>query len=227
MNLPSTSAEVVLYDSALGGTPDVQGKLLFQTSPNALAVQTFDAGATTLDTGLGRHDAAGYMIAPSHRPRLDRSRGYTIELTVQIVEESHGDSDKNGDDIGDRAGFSVIALSDDLKGIELGFWKDEIWAQEDGAAEPPGGALFTHAEGAAFDTTADLTRYTLTVQDDVYRLSTGGQAVLSGRLRDYTAFDGPVNPYSTPNFVFLGDDTGSAQAVIRLSYVAVRENAGM
>jgi hypothetical protein len=228
MNPPSTTTtKIVLYDSALGGTPDVQGKLMFHASPDALAVQTFDAGATTLDTSRGRHDAAGYMIAPSHRPRLDRRKGYTIEFVAQIVEESHGASDKNGDDIGDRAGLSVIALSDDLKGIEIGFWKDEIWAQEDGAAEPPGGTLFTHAEGAAFDTTGDLTRYTLTVKDNSYRLSTQGQAILSGRLRDYTAFEGPVNPYRTPNFVFLGDDTGSAQAVIRLSYVAVTENTGM
>jgi hypothetical protein len=32
---------------------------------------------------------------------------------------------------------------------------------------------------------------------------------------------GPVNPYRTPNFIFLGDDTSSAQARIKLAYVAV------
>jgi hypothetical protein len=45
--------------------------------------------------------------------------------------------------------------------------------------------------------------------------------VLSGSLRDYTAFSGPVDPYETPNLIFIGDDTSSASARIRLSYVSV------
>src|SRR5262249_6811999 len=123
--------------------------------------------------------------------------------------------------LGDRAGFSVIALSSDTRGIELGFWEDQIWAQEAGAAEPPEGALFTHAESAPFDTASHLTDYTLTIRGDDYELSSAGVAILHGRLRDYTTFEGPVNPYRTPNFIFLGDDTGSARALIRLAYVAL------
>jgi len=53
-----------------------------------------------------------------------------LSFTVQVVEEYHADSDKDGDGVGDRAGFSVIALSSDAQGIEVGFWKDQIWAQE-------------------------------------------------------------------------------------------------
>ena len=59
------------------------------------------------------------------------------------------------------------------------------------------------------------------MRDDRYELSSDGVSILRGRLRDYTAFEGPVNPYRTPNFIFLGDDTGSARAVIRLMYVAL------
>jgi hypothetical protein len=40
------------------------------------------------------------------------------------------------------------------------------------------------------------------------------------------SFEGPVNPYRTPNFIFLGDDTGSARAKIRLAYVAVSRPTG-
>jgi hypothetical protein len=143
---------------------------------------------------------------------------------VQLLDEYHDDSDKDGDGIGDRAGFSVIALSSDTRGIELGFWMDQVWAQEDGAAEPPGGSLFTRAEHAPLDTTSRLVAYTLAVRGDSYVLSADGGLVLSGRLRDYTRFEGPVNPYRTPSFIFLGDDTGSARAQIRLAYVALTAN---
>jgi hypothetical protein len=140
---------------------------------------------------------------------------------MQLLEEYHADSDKDGDGVGDRAGFSVIALSSDARGIELGFWPDQVWAQEDGTAEPPNGTLFTHAESALCDTISRLAAYTLTVRGDGYELSSDGATILRGRLRDYTSFDGPVNPYRTPNFIFLGDDTGSARAKIRLAHVAV------
>jgi len=49
----------------------------------------------------------------------------------------------------------------------------------------------------------------------------GGTPDQQGKLRDYTAFEGPVNPYRTPNVIFLGDNTTSAQARIKLAYVAV------
>lgn len=220
--LPSEPTEVILYDAALGGTPDAQGKLAFRASPEARAVQTFADGAAILDTMAQQRDSAGYFGNPKELPTLDRRRGYALHFVVQLVEEFHGDSDKDGDGQGDRAGFSVIALSNDTRGIELGFWPDEVWAQEDGAAEPPGGRLFTRAEHAAFDTASRLVAYTLAIRGDAYELSSEGGAILRGRLRDYTTFEGPVNPYRTPNFLFLGDDTSSARAKIRLAHVALR-----
>ena len=211
---------LVLYDAARGGTPETQSRLVFRASPGAAATQAFADGATMLDSMARTADAAGYFADPRALPALDRAAGYALHVTVQLIAEDHADSDKDGDGIGDRAGFSVIALSRDQKGIELGFWLDQIWAQEDGAAEPPGGTLFTHAEQAAFDTSA-LATYTLTIRGDGYALSSAGAPILSGSLRDYTAFEGPVNPYRTPNFIFLGDDSGSARARIRLAYLAL------
>jgi hypothetical protein len=220
MTNPSDQASIVLYDAALGGTPDTQGKLTYRDARAAAATQLFADGCTTLDTMTNQQDSAGYIANPRAIPALDRQNGYTLRFTVQVAEEYHADSDKDGDGVGDRAGFSVIALSSDTRGIELGLWPDEIWAQDDGAAEPPAGTLFTRAEHAAFDTT-NLTTYTLAVSGDTYELSCDQHSILRGRLRDYTTFEGPVNPYRTPNFIFLGDDTGSARAKIRLAYVAV------
>jgi hypothetical protein len=212
---------ITLYDAALGGTPDTQGKLVFRTSPEAIAAQTFADGCTILDSNASQKDAAGYSPDPRAIPALDRAAGYALSFSVQVVAEYHADSDKDGDGVGDRAGFSVIALSSDTKGIELGFWQDEVWAQEQGVAEPPAGTLFTRAESAPFDTAARLAAYTLTVLGDSYDLSSDGVSILRGRLRDYTTFEGPVNPYRTPNFIFLGDDTTSARAIVKLSFVAV------
>lgn len=219
-NLSSNKPSIILYDATLGGTPDTQGKLVYRTSPDTAATQFFADGSTTLDSTAIQIDAAGYFGNPKIIPALDRAAGFRLSFTVQLIEERHADSDKDGDGVGDRAGFSVIALSSDLHGIELGFWPEQIWAQEDGAAEPPSGTLFTHAEHAYFDTTR-LIGYALAIQGDRYDLAADGQSILSGRLRDYTAFEGPVNPYRTPNFIFLGDDSGSAQAKIRLAYVAL------
>jgi hypothetical protein len=119
----------------------------------------------------------------------------------------------------DRAGFSLLVVSSDKRGIELGFWIDEIWAQEGGSSWP-----FTHAEGAAFTTTSDLIDYRLIVLGERYTLTANGTTVLSGPLRDYTLAPPPplpANPYTTPNLIFLGDDTSSARAKIKFRYAAV------
>jgi hypothetical protein len=222
---PVDPATIVLYDATLGGTPDTQGKLAYRASPEAAAAQWFADGCTVLDSMASQRDSAGYFGPSQALPALDRAQGFALHFTVQVVDEYHADSDKDGDGVGDRAGFSAIALGSDMRGIELGFWPGEVWAQQDGAAEPPAGTLFTRAEHAPFDTSSRLVAYTLAIHGDTYTLSAGGAPILSGRLRDYTAFEGPVNPYRTPNFIFLGDDTGSARAKIRLADVGVSVGA--
>ena len=224
---PIVGVSSVLYDGSLNigsGLPGDQEFLYI--SDSAAATQTFASGVTTLDTTLTQTISAGYFhnyfLAP--KPTLlNQNTGFTVKFTAQVVSEDHTDSDKNGDAIGDRAGFSIIAISSDKKGIELGFWENEIWAQEGGTSPN----LFTYAEGAAFDTTSALHPYELTVLGDYYSLSVSRTFILSGTVRDYTAF-APPNPlldvYELPNFIFLGDDTSSASADIKLAYVSVITN---
>lgn len=208
--LPVLTTTQVLYDGALGGTPDTQGlTYITQPVPPSQATQTYSNGVTILDTTAVTSDYAGYFNDPPQQFPLSRTLGYTFTFSVQLEAETHLNNN--------RAGFSIIALGEDVMGIELGFWADEIWAQED---DDPG-PIFTHAEGVTFDTTAEITLYELAVLSDTYTLWADGIAVLTGPLRDYTAFSGTIDPYETPNLLFLGDDTTSAEARIRLRDVAI------
>ena len=180
---------------------------MFHYSLPTAATQTIVGDATVLDTTSSAAIQAGYT--PFVPPVFDRNVGYTITFDVRVAAESHSSTD--------RAGFSLISLSNDLKGIELGFWQDHIWAQNDGLVSPP---LFTHGEDVAFDTTAAVTRYTLSVDSANYYLRAGSNPtpILSGVLRDYSAH--PSGVYDNPNFLFLGDNTTSAAARFELGYVA-------
>ncbi len=44
---------------------------------------------------------------------------------------------------------------------------------------------------------------------------------LSGRVRDPTPFVGAFDPYETPDFLFIGDDTTSAKAAFSLRRVEI------
>ncbi|MEL7039049.1 MAG: DUF4347 domain-containing protein, partial [Cyanobacteria bacterium J06592_8] len=184
---------------------------------------------TTFDTTLELETYAGYgnytllsddLVNPQF-PTLNQDTGYSVNFTARVVSEENAGSDRNGDDRNDRAGFSVTAISNDnTKAIELGFEDNQIWAQEGGtsATDP---LLFTQAEGVAFDTTSGLVDYELRIFDDTYTLSADGNSILSGQLRDYTAFENRLDPYELPNFLFFGDNTTSAQAEIELGPVSV------
>jgi hypothetical protein len=124
---------------------------------------------------------------------LDRETGYTLSFDLRINAETHASND--------RAGVSVIVLSSDLLGIELGFWTSEVWAQNVG---------FTHGEGTtAFNPAAGVISYDLTIQGSGYTLKANDTTILTGSLRDYSAAG---FPYTTPNFGFFGDNTFSAAA---------------
>lgn len=202
LSLAQLSAAGVLYDGTLGTLPGSQG-WFYLADPLFSATQTLDTGVTVLDTTPPTNDSAGYF-STFHPgvPVLDRDTGYRVRFDVEIVSENHLSAN--------RAGFSVIALSSDKLGIELGFWEDEIWAQS--------GPGFTHAEGAASTTTA-MIRYDLLVLASGYDLLANGSPVLSGSLRDYSSHPHPV--YSSTSFLFFGDDTSSADAEIRLARIEV------
>jgi hypothetical protein len=196
---------VTLYDGSKGTTPDAQG-FLYLTNPlvGASATQTASGGVTVLDTTPKASESAGYFSTGNPLVgTLDRSSGFTVTFRLQLQSESHASND--------RAGFSIIALGSDSKGVELGFWSNQVWAQHDSP-------LFTHGEGAAFDTTAALTTYALTVQGNTYSLTADGAQVLSGAVRDYSAFGAP---YTSKNFLFFGDDTSSASARTSIASVTL------
>lgn len=202
-----------LYDAALGGTPDEQA-FVYQAvgscpfcPPQVQQIYSGTIPATIFNSMAEIQDSAGYTASPQ---TFDRAAGFTLQFTVRIKQETHNNAD--------RAGFSVILLAEDLQGIELAFWPDRIWAQ----ADTP---LFTHAEEAVYDTTSDLTVYDLTIMTDTYSLAANGTAVLTGPVRDYTAWEPPIpgapDPYETPNLIFLGDDTSSAAAEVWLQNVTI------
>lgn len=157
-----------------------------------------DVSAVVLDTGSDLQEIAGW-IRESPVP-LDDRMGYTLVFTLRLLEETHV-SDH-------RAGFSLTVLGNNLLGVELGFWEEVVWAQAD---QP----LFTRAETTAWETTEWHT-YELLVHDGYYRLTVGGNEILKGPLRDYSTFSGPLNPYRTPNLLFVGDNTRSASARVAL-----------
>ncbi len=194
----------VLYDSALGGTPDSQG---FDFLAIGLqANQSYIDGLTILDSSAELGDLAGYFN--NQDIVFDRTQGYEVQFIVQIQEENHSN--------GNRAGFSLIVLSDDLLGIELGFWTNEVWAQEGGTDR-----LFRHAEGAVLDTTSALIQYRLRIEGENYALFANDAQILAGPVRDYTAFSGAIDPYETANLLFLGDNTRRAGVKSAIRYVAV------
>ncbi len=192
----------------------------------AVAMAAAGGGVTMLDTSGQIADVAGFTthvpnllspgfayVHPNLAP-LDRNAGFEVDFTLRIIDEQHSSAD--------RAGFSVTVLSSVASpgppGIELSFWKNEVWAQNAG---------FTHGESSGvFDTTTGEIPYRLLVSGDSYQLLASGNQILSGSLRDYSAFNGgpPFNtgfPYNQTNFLFFGDDTSSASANLQIQSIQV------
>jgi hypothetical protein len=207
-------ATTTLYDASAGGTPPTSQGWLTYFSSTFTNLFTSDATGTTLDTngaagtqaGFSNHSVVtGQVVNPAF-PALDRNAGFTVHLEdLRVLSETHASTD--------RAGTSLIVLASDRKGIELGFWEGLIFAQNDTP-------LFTHGEQASFNTTV-AHDYDLRIQGSTYALFADGSPLLTGPLRDYAAFGGFPDPYELPNFLFLGDDTGSASAAVRFAGVSV------
>ncbi|MGL5081689.1 MAG: choice-of-anchor Y domain-containing protein, partial [Microcoleaceae cyanobacterium] len=190
--------------------------------------------------------ATTFTLVNSSFPALDRVAGYTINFRAKVDSENNDDigtnqSDKNKDGKLDRAGFGLVAISSDgQNGIELYFDSDRIFALEDGLNQATPSAesnptnvsthsrqLFNQAEGASFNTVTAFVNYQLAVQGNTYILFADGTEILTGRLRNYTAADitPPLpDPYGVPNFLFLGDDTPSAQVQMQLQGISVTNN---
>lgn len=205
---PAFGALVVLYDGS--GLPSSQPWLGF-AGLGGVSQQTSVAGGVNLQTDLAVSAGYSNYLLPNFPkngafPSLNSNLGFELAFTLAVNAENHTSPD--------RAGFSAIILGSDRKGIELGFWSNEVWAQ---ASTP----LFQHAEGVAFDTS--LRRdYRIQIMNNSYTLFDGASVLLTGATRDYTAFNS--FPYTQSNFLFLGDDTSRGAADITLGRVTLQTN---
>lgn len=191
------AAGISLFDAGLGTLPSAQGSLFFAGFGGTETVAP--AGVDLDTTSLVNIGQIGY--SNSIALGLDRSTGINLDFELQVNLESHASTD--------RSGFAIIVITNDLNGIELEFWEDEVWAQDVG---------FTHAEGAAHDATSTLTSYSLEILGSGYVLLAGGTPLLSGSLRDYSAAG---LPYDIANFLFFGDNTSSARSHVTLGDISL------
>ncbi len=190
----------VLFDGVQGTPPSGQG-WTFLALP-ALASETFANGAARLDTTASGSIFAGWSrVSPAP---LDRSLGFAVEMEFELESETHASTN--------RAGLSLIVLGADRKGLELGIWTNRLWAQADSP-------MFTQAEGVETAVIGGWRTLRLSVLGDDYTVAFDGAQVLNGKVRDYTPFTGAIDPYETPNFLFIGDDTTSARGAYRLRRV--------
>ncbi len=127
-------------------------------------------------------------------PTLDRAAGFDLSFDVTVDAESHASAD--------RAGFSLILLGSDKRGVELGLWAGQVWAQSNAPQ-------FTHAAGSTgFDPTDGFHAYGLAVAGGTFTPSADGTTILTGTTRDYSAAG--MLPYTPGDYQFLGDDTAAA-----------------
>lgn len=228
-------AQTILYNGA--GDVTAQGWLGYGQFPPPFAgppaIPTAYTGTNSLNTNLQALQpliptpTTGYAGFPNQLyanppgalvpvngafPVLDRVTGYSIDFNLTITSETRVALH--------RAGFSITVISSDGQGIELGFTSvpvNRIFAQD---------ANFVEAEGAIFDHSVN-TNYTLSVLGNSYTLTANGMDILTGNLRAYNFNPAtsqpplPFNPYTSPNFLFLGDNTDQANVNFTLGQVAV------
>ena len=202
------SAEpVILYDGDLRSLPEDQGWIYRLEPPvRNQSRQVRVDGAFNLNTGRNLADRAGYFIRlpqmethPQASEILDRQRGYRIGFTLRILSERRA--------VPSQAGFSLIALSDDLLGIDLGFGAGEIFARtyeleraEENRALP-------------FRIDTQYADFEMDIRENEYRLSANGEEILAGSLQNYSDVG---EPYTVPNLLFFGDNAESAGASVNL-----------
>ncbi|MGF1676594.1 MAG: putative Ig domain-containing protein, partial [Rivularia sp. (in: cyanobacteria)] len=238
---PFIGKNQLLYDSSTNLDP-----INPNSTPNGswFEYQQFglNVNKTLVDGGIkltsGNQAYAGFNTRTI--PPLNKNEGYILSFNLQLLSEDHtsyGNTDKNGDGKADRAGFSVTLLGSSSEGIELGFWENRIWVQQDGVFNPgtsqaaditnPYLTLFTQVEGVDFDTTKSV-NYDLAIFGYNYTLYADNKSILSGRLRNYSAYKPTTepdkffpNPYSKTNFIFFGDNNPYAGAEVKLGDISL------
>jgi len=229
-SVASVNAAVFTLYNANGTNPSSQGSL----APGALqstGAPTFPSesqvvgGGVTLNTAANSAEYSGYsnynplsstyLNAPSFKAStLNQTTGYTITFTVRLDSSTVVDTSTP---TAPRAAFSVIAVSSDTKGIEIGFRPMAIFSQS--------ASFGIEAETSSAIDTNIARDYTLTVFNDTYSLSSSGTPIINGALQNYVfnpASSNPpltFNPYTTSSFLFFGDDTGKSSGTFTLGSV--------
>lgn len=197
-----------LYNGSLGSTPSAQG-FSYISNPfvGALTTQSLTSTSVVLDSSTLQSEQAGYFGQSTHPyvNQLDSNQGFIVKFKIRLIEEHHANNN--------RAGFSVLVVSHSLAAIELGFWQNQIWAQNDSP-------LFTQGESANFNSNT-LTHFELAIYLGHYVLSANQQIILTGPLRNYSAFSGFPNVYAQADLLFLGDNSSSADAIVEISTIAL------
>lgn len=207
--------------------------LVSTTVQSAAANELAGANGVTLNTEIFTGQSTGYVgytnytvnvasallnplspptpgLVNASFPTLNRTTGFTLSFKLALSFETSAVN---------RAGFSVVLLGSDAKGIELGFKSDRIFAQS---------ATLTEAESVtpAFSLSS-LTDYRLTVQGEGYKLFANNSQILSGSLHNYQFNPAtsspplPANPYTVSNLLFLGDNTDQGRATFTLGAVSI------
>jgi len=219
----SESNEFVLYDAAWGGPPSDQGWWFLCDPLDAATSESFGELSVAMDTLPATSWKAGYFTQEPltgerfrhpNLPQLDSASGFVVGISLAVEKEKHLRPD--------RAGLSLLILCSDGQAIELGFWRDEIWAQGD-----QGRVLFQDSkqETAAVQAGEAGIRLEVRIQGGRYTVVRSDRELLSGPLRNYSAFG--AFPYTARNMIFVGDNTSSAGARFRLERVAVRCSGGV
>ena len=220
---------VTLYNGS--GNPEEQGYL----APGALNSSglpvdfqgTVVTDGIEVDSNANEAEYSGYsnhvpnpsapsqlVLVNSEFPNLEQDSGYSIFFTVTL--DTQNDFSDPADN---RSAFSITVIGNQNEGIELGFDSEQIFAQD---------SDFNRQETSSF-TTSNPNNYELKVNSSGYQLLANGEAtpILNGSLRTYNFNPAasepplPFNPYTTENFLFLGDNTGQAYGNFTLGAVSV------
>jgi hypothetical protein len=153
-------------------------------------------GVTDLDPYAVVPGTKNFLIPTSSS--TDTAAGFMLTFNLRI--DGSSTSSIN------RGGFSLVLVGKDpTRSLELAFSANEVFAYDYVAGDPD-----RFVRGASAGLMANVPySYVLTVANDAFNLNINGQNLLSGGLVDYT---GQGLPYTTPNFVFFGDDTSRASA---------------
>jgi len=192
-------------------------------SPFTGTGQTIVTGqGVKVDTAANSAEYSGYSNYTYFNPAifqsstLNQATGYTITFTVSLDPSTLVDISTTA---APRAAFSVIAVSSDKKGIEIGFRPTAIFSQS--------ASFGIEAETSLAINTSITRDYKLTVFNNTYSLASGGTSIINGNLQTYS-FDQtasnpplPFNPYTTSSFLFFGDDTGKASGTFTLGNVTL------